>query len=131
MAKAYGKPPRSAKLVTDQVLGKSRSDVRWFAPVLQALKPRFVGKKLPFELAARANRSDRICEKWIGGHGAPDGPALARLLNSDVGDIVWKALTQGCVEPWAAKMRKQMLASQLRDQLRAAADQLKLLEGDL
>jgi hypothetical protein len=112
------------------VIGKSRSDVRWFEPVLVALRAKFP-RKLASELAYRANRSERICEKWIARQGAPDGEALAALQNSDVGHIVWKALTHGCREPWALKLRKQILASELRDQLRSAAEQLKAIEGDI
>ena len=130
MKPAYRKPAKSAKRETDEMIGKSRTEHRWFDAVLEPLGKRFP-TKLAAELAYRANRSERICEKWIARRGSPDGEALTALLNSDIGDMVWKALTENCAHPWAAKMRKQMLASELRDQLRAAADQLKSLEEGL
>src|SRR4051794_12973433 len=86
---AYRKGTGSAKAGADENLGNSRRDHRWFAPVLVELRKLF-RQKLAAELALIANRSTRVCEDWIATppRGAPDGEALATLLNSRIGDAV-------------------------------------------
>jgi len=124
----------SAKKADDENLGKSRRDHRWFAPVLVKLRKVFENKKLAAELAVRANRSTRVCEDWISTppRGAPDGEALAALQNSDVGSIVFLALTKGCTHPWRQKLNCQIEISQLLDQQRETAARLAALQrGDL
>ncbi|WLB15016.1 hypothetical protein [Bradyrhizobium japonicum] len=92
-------------------------------------------QKLAAELALIANRSTRVCEDWIATppRGAPDGEALSALLNSRIGDVVWKALTRSCAEPWRKKLNRQMEISQLLDQQRETAARLAALQngGDL
>lgn len=84
--------------------------------------------KLAPNLALLANRHERICEKWIGGHGTPDGEALTALLNSRFGDRLFLALTRGSSEPWRKKLTRQIEISQLRDQQRDTQLRLEALE---
>lgn len=130
MAPHYSKRTEPAKPVTEQVVGKSRSDARWFEPVLRELRAMFP-TKLAQELALRANRSERICEKWIARHGAPDGAALNALVNSDVGDRVLLALTRSNTQPWARALRRTHEIAQLRRQQAETASRLEVLERGL
>jgi hypothetical protein len=50
-------------------------------------------KKFPENVGALANRHPRICDTWKAKKGAPDGEAMAALLNSVHGDRLWLALT--------------------------------------
>lgn len=128
----YRSGKEQAKTRAEENLGKSRRDHRWFAPVLVELR-RIFPRKLAQELALLANRSDRVCEDWIATppRGAPDGEALAALLNSRIGDRLLLALTKSCAEPWRKKLNRQIEISQLRDQQRETAARLAALEGDL
>ncbi|MCD9819762.1 hypothetical protein [Bradyrhizobium japonicum] len=131
---SYRRGIEGAKTGAEENLGKSRRDHRWFAPVLVELRKVFK-QKLAAELALIANRSTRVCEDWIATppRGAPDGEALNALLNSRIGDVVWKALTRSCAEPWRKKLNRQMEISQLLDQQRETAARLAALQngGDL
>lgn len=126
----YRKGHGNAKSGAEENLGKSRRDHRWFAPALAELRKVFK-QKLAAELAACANRSTRVCEDWIATppRGAPDGEALAALLNSRVGDVVWKHLTKACAEPWRKKLNRQMELSQLIDQQRDTAARIAALQN--
>lgn len=119
-----------AKSGAEENLGNSRRDHRWFAPALVELRKVFK-QKLAAELALIANRSTRVCEDWIATppRGAPDGEALAALLNSRVGDIVWRAVTRSCAEPWRKKLNRQMEISQLIEQQRETAARLQALQN--
>jgi hypothetical protein len=122
-----------AKSGGEENLGKTRRDHRWFAPALVELRKVFK-QKLAAELALNANRSTRVCEDWISTppRGAPDGEALAALLNSRVGGIVWKAITRSCAEPWRKKLNRQMEISELLERQRETAARLAALQdGDL
>lgn len=119
--------PRRAKNAADQVGGKSRSDHRWFAPVLDELRVIFPHKLAP-NLALLANRHERICEKWIGGHGTPDGEALTALLNSPFGDRLFLALTRGSTEPWRKKLNRQIEISRVLDKQRELQAELDALQ---
>lgn len=130
---AYRKGTGNAKTGADENLGNSRRDHRWFAPVLVELRKVF-RQKLAAELALIANRSTRVCEDWIATppRGAPDGEALAALLNSRIGDIVTLSLTRSCAEPWRKKLGRQLEIAQLQDQQRETAARLAALQnGDL
>jgi hypothetical protein len=130
---AYRKGSGSAKAGAEENLGTSRRDHRWFAPVLAELRKVF-RQKLAAELALIANRSTRVCEDWIATppRGAPDGEALAALLNSRIGDVVLLALTRSCAEPWRKKLHRQLEIAQLLDQQRETAARLAALQnGDL
>lgn len=123
----------SAKKAGDENLGKNRRDHRWFAPVLVDLRKVFK-QKLAAELALVANRSTRVCEDWIAvpPRGAPDGEALAALINSRIGDVVLLALSRSCGHPWRQKLNRQIEISQLLDQQRETAARLAALQrGDL
>lgn len=96
--------------------GKTRNDCRWFAPVLQELQSLFP-RKLAQELAHRAERSVRVCEKWIGMQGAPDGAAMCNLIESDIGDRIVLVLTQNSDQRWAKQYRRLHETAQLQRQL--------------
>lgn len=130
MARNNNRSAASAKAAPAKVSGKSRSDHRWFFPILAELHKIFP-EKFPENVALLANRHTRICETWKGKKGAPDGEALARLLNSDHGDRLWLALTKGSAHAWRKNLNKQIEISQLRDQQRETARRLEALErGD-
>lgn len=118
---------KSAKPATEYINGRDRSDHRWFYPVLLDLQKIFPRKLAP-NIAVLANRSERVCEVWISKKGAPDGEALAALLNSRFGDRLWQALTRGSTEPWRKKLNRQIEISQLREQQRETILRLEALE---
>lgn len=109
--------------------GKGRRNHRWFAPVAAELK-RIFPRKTAQEIALLANRSDRVCEDWIANpaRGAPDGEAMAALLNSRVGDRLWLALTKASASPWRKKLARQIEISELLDQQRATQERLEALQ---
>jgi hypothetical protein len=127
MTRISAKRAAPAKLSTEQVIGVSRSDHRWFLPVLAEIKLIFP-RKLAAELAAISNRSERICQVWISRRGAPDGEALAALINSRLGDRVLLALTGACPHQWRRKLNRQIEISRLRDQQRETQLRLEALE---
>jgi hypothetical protein len=117
-----------AKAGAEESFGKRRSDHRWFRPVLAELK-RIFPRKLAQELAVIANRSERICEVWISGKGAPDGEALAALLNSKHhGRRIWQALTADNPHPWRAQLNRQIEIWELLELQQATARRLEALE---
>lgn len=67
-------------------------------------------------MAIRAGTSTRSAETWMGKKGAPEGRALFTLMNSDMGDVVTLALTAGCQQPWAKKLRRQIEITRILDQ---------------
>jgi hypothetical protein len=83
---------------------------------------------LPVEISARSGRSVRVVERWLSGQGAPDSEALAALLNSDIGDRLWLALTRSSPHPWRKRLSRQIEISELRDQQRDTARRLEALE---
>ena len=115
------------KPAAEQIGGRDRSDHRWFYPVLVELKAIFPNKLAP-NLAVLANRSERICEVWISRKGAPDGEALAALLNGRFGDRLWQALTKSSAEPWRKKLNRQIEISRVIDQQRELQAQLEVLQ---
>jgi hypothetical protein len=127
MARNNNTAAGSAKAAPAEISGKSRRDHRWFAPVLAELRAIFP-RKLAQELALVANRSERVCEDWIARRGAPDGEALAALLNSRVGDRLFLALTRSAIHPWRRDLNRQIKMSTLRAQQRATALELEALE---
>lgn len=130
MGKVYAGSRGEPKSDPAENLGKSRRDHRWFAPVLVELKLIFP-RKLAQELALIANRSERVCEDWIARKGAPDGEALAALINSRVGDRLVLALTRSSPHAWRKRLNRQIEISQLRDQQRETQLRLEALErGD-
>jgi len=112
---------------TAKVVGKSRQDCRWWLPVLQKLQVRFK-RDFAGEMAWRAGRHPRVCEKWKTGRHAPDGGALHALINSDVGDMVILALTQGNAQPWAKALRRTHEISNLRKLQSETTQRLEALE---
>jgi hypothetical protein len=115
MGAAYAKPGKRPKPATDEVIGKSRRSLRWIVPVMADFKKRFPHGAAA-ELAYRSGRSVRICETWLSGKGAPDGEAIHRLQNSDVGDLIWLAMTRGNPHPWAKNLRRQIEITRVLDQ---------------
>lgn len=110
--------------------GKTRNDCRWFAPVLQELQSLFP-KKLPQELAHRAERSVRVCEKWIAKQGAPDGAAMRNLIESDIGDRIVLALTKNSEQRWVRQYRRLHESAQLQRQLAETQRRLDRLRQEV
>ncbi len=130
MAAPYANAKKPAKSANEDVFGKSRKDLRWFMPVVKAFKVRFPHDTAA-ELAYRAKTSNRSAETWMSGRGAPEGAALHALQNSDLGDLVWKAMTAGNNQPWAKKLRRQIEISEILDQQIELDLRLKALQrGD-
>ena len=127
MATGYRGGAKPAKSRTDKAIGKDRACHQWFAPVLAEIC-RIFPKKTPTHLSSRSGVSIRVCEIWLSGKGAPGGPALARLIRSDVGDRVLLALTADCQHGWAENVRATHEISQLRKQQAAQAARLAELE---
>lgn len=127
MSRTMAPRAKLSKKPTDDLFGKDRRHVRWFEPVLAELAEIFP-TKLAQELALRAGRSQRVCEFWISGRSAPDGGAMAALLNSDIGDRVHLALTADCKHAWADNNRAVHEISKLRKQQADAERRLKALE---
>ncbi len=110
--------------------GKTRQDCRWFFPVLLELQ-RIFETKLPQELAHRAGRSIRVCEKWVAKRGAPDGRAMRNLIDSDVGDIVVLALIKTSNQKWAKQYQRLRESSQLLDQMRDTQRRLDAMKREI
>lgn len=127
MAAGHHRPAKPAKSATDNAIGKGRASHQWFAPVLEAFAQKFP-RKTALELALRSGRHVRVCEIWLSGKGAADGPALAALICSDQGDLVLDALTARCGHAWAENARATREISKLRKQQAEAADRLAALE---
>jgi hypothetical protein len=117
----------SAKSPAAKVSGKSRSDHRWFLPVLVELKLIFP-QKFPENVGALANRHPRICDTWKARRGAPDGEAMASLLNSVHGDRLWLALTNASPHAWRKRLDRQLEIGRLLEQQRDTARRIKALE---
>lgn len=122
-----GRARDRSKLITDADNGRSRCRHRWFFPVIDELSLIF-RRNCAAEISYRAGRSIRICEVWLSKKSAPDGAALAALLNSDIGDRLWLALTRSSPHPWRRKLNRQIEISRLRDQQRETQARLEALE---
>ena len=114
--------PRGDKVAPTK--GRSRD---WWAPVLQFLQVRFkVG--FAWEMHVRTGRDPRICKKWKTGKHAPDGEALAALINSDVGDEVIRILTKDNRQAWARALRRTHEIAKLRSVQAETQRRLEALE---
>lgn len=116
-----------SKKATRADAGKIPHACGWFQSVIDDLGP-FFRRNLAVEISSRAGRSVSVAERWISGKGAPDGEALATLLNSDIGDRVWLAMTRSSLHPWRKRLKRQIEISELRDQQRETARRLEALE---
>ena len=124
-------PPRSlSKTATRTDEGRSPQPCGWFSPIVPELKKIFQ-HSCAAEVATRAGRSISVAEKWLSGSVSPDGEALARLLRSDIGDIVHDALIAGVKAPWAVNLRKVRELARLRQEQADIARRLAALEGDI
>jgi hypothetical protein len=83
------------------------------------------------EIALRAGVDVTTVERWRSGDTAPGGLALARLLRSDVGDVVHDALIAGVQAPWAKNRRAVSEIARLRQQQADAARRLAALESKI
>src|SRR5262249_10090576 len=127
MTQGYRRSTKGPHFGPDKVIGKKRQDCQWWLPVLQELQIRFK-RDFAGELAYRAGRDPRVCQKWKTGKHAPDGGALHALINSDVGDIVIMALTRGNSKPWAKALRRTYEISKLRNLQAETQRRLEALE---
>ena len=130
MTERCAKPAKSAKKRTDQLTGKDRPVDRFFDPVIDELRLLFP-KKLAPALAFHSGCHQRICELWLEGKRQPGGPALAALLNSEIGDIVLLALTKGSKHAWRANINTTTQIAKLRREQRDAAARLASLEMEI
>jgi hypothetical protein len=130
MAAAYGKPTKRAKPSTGKVVSNPRQDCLWFAPVLDVLMKKF---KTGFasEMRLRTGRDESVIQRWKTGKHAPDGFALNALINSDVGDLVIRAMTRSNNQPWAKALRRTHEISQLRTLQAETQHRLEALERGL
>src|SRR4051794_11779924 len=106
---------RPSKTPTRTDEGRFPHACGWFSPIAAELKHIFP-HNCAAETASRAGRSVSVAEKWLGGSVAPDGEALARLLRSDIGDLVHEALIANVKSPWADNLRAVREIARLRQQ---------------
>ena len=123
-------PAKSAKIRSDSRIGKDRSVDRFFDPVIEQLRQLFPTKLAP-ALAFHSGCHQRICELWLEGKRQPGGPALAALLNSEIGDVVLLALTRGCGHAWRSNINTTTQIARLRREQRDAAARLASLELEI
>jgi len=121
---------RSSKKPTRTGEGRSPHACGWFSPIAAELKDVFP-HSCAAEIASRAGRSVSVAEKWLNGSVSPDGEALARLLRSDIGDLVHEALIASVKAPWADNLRAVREIARLRQQQADTARRLAALEGNI
>lgn len=73
-------------------------------------------------------RKVRPAELWLDGSRAPSGEALARMIASEHGDLVIRALTQGSGQVWVRRHRRIETLAQARAELEAAQRRLSEAE---
>lgn len=130
MTNRCAKPAVSAKKPTDILIGEDRSSDRYFAPVIAALRLKFP-KKLAQALAFHSGCDQRVCELWLEGKRCPGGKALVALLNSEIGDVVFFALTGGNEQPWLRRLKTQGSIASLKAEQKRLREAIALAEEDL
>lgn len=124
----YRKPGEQAKNPTDQAIGKDRSVDRWFLPIALTFRKKFPQKTAEVLADLAGLRDVRPAELWLDGSRAPSGEALARMIVSAHGDLVIRALTQGCGQAWVKRHRRIESLAAARADVEAA--QRRLAEAE-
>lgn len=119
-----------AKNLTDILIGEDRSSDRYFTPVIDALRLKFP-KKLAQALAFHSGCDQRVCELWLEGKRCPGGKALVALLNSEIGDTVFFALTGGNSQPWLRRLKSQGNIASLKAEQKRLNAAIAQAEEDL
>ncbi|WP_354099616.1 MULTISPECIES: hypothetical protein [unclassified Bradyrhizobium] len=124
----YSSTARLAKKPTDQLIGKDRPVDRWFLPIALTFRKNFPQKTAEVLADMAGLRDVRPAELWLEGRRAPSGEALARMIISAHGDLVIRALTQGCGQAWVKRHRRIESLAAARADVEAA--QRRLAEAE-
>lgn len=120
------KRPAKGTSVPETHFGRSRNELRPVAAIVARVARDLWATKRDVELAYRMACTPRTAQNVLAGRFDPSGEYLLNLINSDIGVVLVRAMTERSVQTCWRRFRRTVEISDLR---RAHAQQRSRLEA--